>query len=244
MHLPFWLTTALLLPVMLYQGKRVRRTTPRLPEAAGPQDGQYGDGPPEHRLLVIGESTAAGVGVDSHDQGLASQLALHLHQRTGRTIAWHTWGINGITMGGLLGKLATAELPKADTVLLSMGVNDTTGLTPRRRFRQQLIELHQRLMPEDDGPLYLICVPPMHRFTALPAPLRQLMGWRAHQLDRVYARLARAQPADFVHLRYPTVTDPDMLARDGYHPGVKGYAYIGDVLSEALVGRVVRRVSA
>ena len=33
MHLPFWLTTALLFPVLLYQGKRARRTTPRLPEA-------------------------------------------------------------------------------------------------------------------------------------------------------------------------------------------------------------------
>jgi len=59
----------------------------------------HGDGPPAHRLLVVGESTAAGVGVATHDQGLASQLARHLHQRTGHTIAWHTWGINGITMG-------------------------------------------------------------------------------------------------------------------------------------------------
>jgi len=238
MHLPFWLTTALLLPVMLYQGKRVRRTTPRLPEATGPPEGQHGDGPPAHRLLVVGESTADGVGVATHDQGLASQLARHLHQRTGHTIAWHTWGINGITMGELLRRLTTAELPEADTMLLSMGVNDTTALTPRHRFRQQLLGLHQRLMPESHGPMYLICVPPMHRFTALPAPLRWLMGWRARQLDRVYAQLARENAADFQHLTYPAVADPDMLARDGYHPGVKGYAYIGEVLGEALVDRL------
>jgi hypothetical protein len=33
MHLPFWLTTALLFPVRLYQGRQACRTTPRLPEA-------------------------------------------------------------------------------------------------------------------------------------------------------------------------------------------------------------------
>ena len=45
MHLPFWLTTALLFPVLLYQGKRAHRTTPRLPEAggspSGPEDFNY-----------------------------------------------------------------------------------------------------------------------------------------------------------------------------------------------------------
>ena len=62
MHLPFWLTTALLFPLIAYQGRRVRRTTPRLPEASGPASGQYGQGQPVTSLLVIGESTAAGVG--------------------------------------------------------------------------------------------------------------------------------------------------------------------------------------
>ena len=63
MHLPFWLTTASLSPLLIHQGRKARRDTPRLPEATGDCHGQYGDGMPERRLLVIGESTAAGVGV-------------------------------------------------------------------------------------------------------------------------------------------------------------------------------------
>jgi|GEM_PF-3316431 len=58
MHLPFWLTTALLFPVLLYQGKQARRNTPRLPEAGGSPSGQYGKGTPGKRILVIGESMA------------------------------------------------------------------------------------------------------------------------------------------------------------------------------------------
>lgn len=231
MHLPFWLTTALLFPVLLYQGKQARRTTPRLPEAGGSPSGQYGEGSPARRVLVIGESTAAGVGVETHDQGLASQLAKQLHHRTGQTIAWHTFGVNGIRLGALLHKIEAADLPEADVVLLSMGVNDTTGFTPRFRFRRKLRELHRLLASRYSGPLLLLNVPPMHLFTALPSPLRYVVGWRARQLDRIYQDLATKAPADFVYLDYPAVTDPDLLASDGYHPSPKGYAFIADAIA-------------
>jgi lysophospholipase L1-like esterase len=232
MHLPFWLITAALAPVLLYQGKRARRMTPRLPEGSGRPSGQHGDGTPVRRILVLGESTAASVGVSSHEQGLASQLARQMHQYSATTTAWHTFGINGVRLQALNGALAKAQLPPADIVLLSMGVNDATGFTARNRFRQQLIALRQMLAARYPTPLVLLGVPPMHLFTALPSPLRQIMGWRARQLDNVYARLARERPGDFIHLCYPPVTDPDLLASDGYHPGFKGYRHI----AEALVG--------
>ncbi|MEQ9547415.1 MAG: SGNH/GDSL hydrolase family protein [Marinobacter sp.] len=231
MHLPFWLTTALLFPVLLYQGKHTRKHTPRLPEAQGSPSGRHGEGVPDLRLLVLGESTAAGVGVSSHEQGLASQLALQLHERTGRTIAWHTYGVNGIRLGQLNRKLASMDLPEANVVLLSMGVNDTTGFTPRRQFRQQLMALREMLTPRYPGPVYLLSVPPMHLFAALPSPLRQIMGWRARQLNRVYEQLAKQAPEDFRYRSYPAITDASLLARDGYHPSNKGYRAIAEALS-------------
>lgn len=50
----------LLAPVLIYQGGRLRRTIPRLPEAADP-DGTAGGRAPAIRLAVFGDSTAAGV---------------------------------------------------------------------------------------------------------------------------------------------------------------------------------------
>ncbi|HCR46347.1 MAG TPA: GDSL family lipase, partial [Marinobacter hydrocarbonoclasticus] len=165
MHLPFWLTTAVLFPVLLYQGMRTRQTTPRLPEASGSPFGQYGEGEPARCILVIGESTAAGVGAQTHDQGLASQLARELHKGTGQTIAWHTFGVNGIRLNALNRALEQTDLPEADVVILSMGVNDTTGFTPRKRFRQQLLDLRELLQARYPAPLMLLSVPPMHLFT-------------------------------------------------------------------------------
>jgi len=231
MHLPFWLTTALLFPVLLYQGKRARKNTPRLPEAQGSPSGQYGEGVPDLRILVIGESTAAGVGVSNHELGLASQLALQLRERTGQTIAWHTFGINGIRLGQLNRKLASMELPEADMVLLSMGVNDTTGFTPRYQFRRQLLALREMLASRYPGPVCLLSVPPMHLFTALPSPLRNIMGWRARQLNRIYEQLARQAPGNFQYRSYPAITDVSLLASDGYHPSDKGYRAIAEVLA-------------
>ncbi|BEH13840.1 SGNH/GDSL hydrolase family protein [Marinobacter shengliensis] len=231
MHLPFWLTTALLFPVLLYQGKRTRRTTPRLPEASGSPCGQFGEGEPARRVLVIGESTAAGVGVDNHEQGLASQLAKQIHERTGQAIAWHTFGVNGIRLGALNKQLAKADLPEADLVILSMGVNDTTGFTPRYRFRQQLLELRDLLGTRYPAPLVLLSVPPMHLFTALPAPLRHVIGWRARLLDHLYKTLASETPERFSYAHYPVISDPELLASDGYHPGEKGYRYIAQALA-------------
>ncbi len=234
MHLPFWLSITLLAPLLVWQGKQTRRTTPRLPEAHGDPHGQYGDGKPAWQLLVLGESTAAGVGVTHHQDGLASQLARQLHQQSRRTIGWRSHGINGIRLQALLDHLKTIQLAPADAILLSMGVNDTTGLTPRRRYRQQLLALGAQL----PGPLFLLSVPPMHRFTALPTPLRQLLGWRARQLDAIQRRLAAEQPDDFIYLGYPAMTDPTLLAEDGYHPGITGYQAMATALAPALTARL------
>src|ERR1035437_9235238 len=73
-------------PVIVVQGRQVRRATPVLPEAAGPREGTEGAG--EHgaelALLVLGESTAAGVGAGTQAGGLGRQAATALASRTGR----------------------------------------------------------------------------------------------------------------------------------------------------------------
>lgn len=68
-------------PILMFQGRRLRRTIPRLPEASGPCTGLVsGASPtltsPPLKLLLIGESTAAGVGAAR--AGLGSARALRL----------------------------------------------------------------------------------------------------------------------------------------------------------------------
>ncbi|KAF0808001.1 GDSL-like lipase/acylhydrolase domain protein [Alcanivorax xiamenensis] len=228
----FWLALLLLSPWLLWQARRTRATTPRLPEAGGEPHGLCGDEGPILRLLVVGESTAAGVGVQTHDQGLAAHLAEQLSARFRRPVGWQTVGINGIRAAGLLEHLVS--VPPADLAIISLGVNDTTSLTRRHAYRQALSDLIVALRSDNaDLPIYILAVPPMQRFTALPRPLRDLLGWRAQGLDRVQRDLARALPG-VRHLVYPLVDGEGLLAEDGYHPSARGYAYIAGAVADGI----------
>ena len=58
------LSTLALLPVLFVQGTKVRKNTPRLLEASGERQGIVGKGKPLS-LLILGDSAAAGVGVEN-----------------------------------------------------------------------------------------------------------------------------------------------------------------------------------
>lgn len=232
----FWIAFALLAPLLLWQARRARATTPRLPEASGDAFGLASaqQGPPL-RLLVVGESTAAGVGVRHHHQGLAAHTARALAQRHQRPVHWHTLGVNGIRAAALTEHLRHHPIHEpADFIIISLGVNDTTGLTPARRYRRHLQALIHTLRANDTTPIYLLAVPPMQHFTALPSPLRHLLGHRASRLDREQQALARTMTGVH-HLAYPINNAPDCLAEDGYHPSEKGYRYIGGQVAERLL---------
>ena len=65
------LTAKLLLsPVLVAQAVVTRGRMPRLPEAAGPRQGEVGSGP-LLRLLIVGDSSAAGVGVAQQRDALS-----------------------------------------------------------------------------------------------------------------------------------------------------------------------------
>ena len=81
---------------------------------------------------------------------------------------------------------------------------------------------------------YLLAVPPMHRFTALPSPLRQLLGWRARQLDEKQKQLAGQPPGYLQHIHYPELEPPSLLAEDGYHPGPRGYRAMAKAVAAQL----------
>lgn len=235
----FWLTFAILAPLLMWQAHRARRDTPRLPEAGGADHGVVNEGTSEAgaaplRLLVVGESTAAGVGVREHQQGLGGQLARALHARLAGPIAWRIAGVNGIRAHALADHFAEHPAPAADLVVISLGVNDTTGLTNPTRYQQDLARLIARLRgAQPDLPVALLAVPPMQHFTALPRPLRDLLGARAGQLDRAQQTLAARLPGVH-HLAYPAIADPTYLAEDGYHPGEAGYTYIAEQIAEPL----------
>src|SRR5690349_20946050 len=132
-------------PVLVAQGTRLRRDTPRLPDAAQPWSGALPGADPI-RLLVIGDSTAAGVGADTQQDALPGNLARELHERTGRGVEWRAVGENGATSRDLIQRyLDDATTDSYDVVFVSVGANDALGLRPRWAFRRDIRTLLARL---------------------------------------------------------------------------------------------------
>jgi lysophospholipase L1-like esterase len=226
-------------PLLAWQGQRVRRTIPRLPEAAGPRAGVAGvPTGATIRLLLVGESTVAGVGAGTHGATLGAQTARALAGARGGAVRWQALGRSGVTARDALALVRAT--PRADAVVIALGVNDTLRLTSPRAFRRDVDALVRALRrAEGDVPVLLAGVPPVGRFPALPQPLRAVLGLQAEALDRALAALARRRNL-LVHAKVAFDGDRALVAGDGFHPSPLGYAVWGVALAAALAAALER----
>jgi lysophospholipase L1-like esterase len=212
-------------PVLFAQGRYVRRVTPKLPEPKGQRCGQSGQGQ-ELSLLIVGDSAAVGVGVDHQHQALSGNLVAPLCQT--HAVRWKVFAHSGDTSGQFLEKLHSLPLDDFEKAVVSIGVNDVTGLT-RSRVWAENVRLIVRELTAKFGVrrVYLCSIPPMHLFPQLPNPLRWWLGLRARQFNAVMKAVAQSEHY-CVYVPIPYSDDLSEIASDGFHPGPRAYKVWGD----------------
>jgi lysophospholipase L1-like esterase len=226
-------------PVLLPQGLWVRRTALRLPEAEGARDGVVGDGKVELSVLVVGDSSAAGVGVADQAQALALPLALRLRERIGCAVGWQLVAKSGVNTADARELVRTTRLHPADLVVVVLGVNDATGQTSPGTYLAGLEQLHADVTTRTGARWTLFCgLPPMHRFTALPHPLRWYLGRCADLLDSSLKNWAGSKGHGYLSTRWST--DRALLASDGFHPGPRLYPQWADRLADSIMTHRLR----
>lgn len=229
-------TKLTLSPLLVAQGLRTRKRALELPEAAGPREGladeaggDAGDPPvPPLRLLILGDSSAAGVGAATQDEALAGHLSRELAQRLSQPVAWQLVARIGLTTHGAL-TWVQAEPPKpCDVVLTVLGVNDVLAqVSPARAVSER--EALWSLLRERCGPRLFLwsAAPPLEHFPLLPWPLRSVLGNDARQINRAQTQWAGER--GIVHVELPAeLADGQLavseMAEDGFHPGPALYA--------------------
>jgi len=203
-------------PVLYLQGKAVRRSIPRLPEPPGSRHGSTGSGP-LLRLLVLGDSAAAGVGAAHQDEALLGRLVAALSAKF--TVEWNLFAQTGATTAWTLRRVREIDGGPFDVAVTSLGVNDVTTGVGRRVWLTQQSELRGILRGSFGVTRIVVCgLPPVHGFPALPQPLRWYLGARAREFDHDLERDVEAEDGvSFLSLRF--TEDVSLMATDGFHPG-------------------------
>lgn len=225
----------LLGPILLLQGKQVRKNILRMPEPSGPRAGQAGSGP-DLRVLIVGDSSAAGVGATTQAEGLSGRLVSALSSKW--TVDWNLVAQTGWTTADVQNAVEQAEAAPFDVCVICAGVNDVTTETGLRPWLAQFSSLLALLKAQHGIRLFLVSgMPPMGRFPALPQPLRWYMGQKARAHDRALAQLLSTR-ADAVHMPVRGDLPADMAADDGFHPGPPVYAMLGEAYAAVVAERL------
>lgn len=214
-------TRLVLSPVLVAQALTVHHGAQSLPEAAGPRHGTLGTGP-ALRLRIIGDSSAAGVGVAHQDAALAGQLTGMLARDFG--VTWDLDAITGATTRSTVQRLATRAPVNTDVIVTALGVNDVTRQVPAwlwlRQQRILLVCLRDLYAPRL---IYISGMAPMEHFPLLPNPLRWTLARHARKLEKALARETAGQ-AGLIHVPFAATPAPDLIAGDGFHPSARLYS--------------------
>ena len=220
-----------LIPLLALQALWVVLRAQRLPEAAGPRSGTTGDGP-KLRLLIIGDSSAAGVGVSQQSDAMAGQIALHLSDT--HRVHWQLKARTGATTRDALKWLKAMNPATYDVALIVFGVNDSKNGMPRQEWQSNLRDLvHLLRTAYSVKHVFIPGLPPMGKFPLLPNPLRRVLGQRADDFDRALVDVVSTEPN--VHIvRLDLPEDPNLMASDGFHPGAEVYREMGKAVATAI----------
>jgi lysophospholipase L1-like esterase len=222
----------MLAPVLIYQGKQVRKNTPRLPEAPGPRRGIQGNGKKQIHLLILGDSAAAGVGVADQASALSGQTLACFGKMF--RVEWELIAKTGATTADTLTHMESLPPTVFDVAVTSLGVNDVkTGVTTEQWMNQQkkLVCLLRKNFQVKQ--LLISAVPPMELFPALPWPLGFYLGLCSGQMNRSMQVWIGTQ-ADCEFLKFDLPFDKNLMAEDGFHPGPKLHSLWGRQIFERI----------
>ena len=220
---------------MYAQGRRIRATVPKLPEATG-TSGRINNGQlTDFQLLTIGESTVAGVGVRTHQEGFTGTLARELATNMARSVTWRVYAKSGITAERVPDELLSKVTePSADLIVVGLGANDAFAGYPPSRWRRDMRTIIEQLRGQfPTTPIAFANMPPIKEFPAFTPLIKWTIGnlieWYAAELADLAGEYAKVYFNDEIitfdkWVRYGAGQRPTAdFFSDGVHPSKLTY---------------------
>ncbi|MEU8343009.1 SGNH/GDSL hydrolase family protein [Spirillospora sp. NPDC048832] len=217
--------------LIVVEARLARRIIQATPNGDPPAaDGLYGEGAggAPLSLVMLGDSTAAGLGVHTPAETPAALLAGWLAEAAGRPVRLTNVARSGARSQALHGQVDRAVRARPDLAVIMIGANDVTGRVGPAESVRHLAEAVRRLRAAGAEVVVGTC-PDLGSVKPLMQPLR----WLARRASR---QLAAAQTIAVVEhggrsvslgdlLGHEFAADPmSMFSEDRYHPSARGYA--------------------
>jgi lysophospholipase L1-like esterase len=189
-------------------------------------------GAPPLRLVLLGDSSALGVGVDQVSDTIGGQLARLLAEggrlgATERQVRLSSVGVVGSRSTDLATQVARALLgERPDVAVILVGANDATALRRPAEAAAHLGMAVRRLREARVEVVVGTC-PDLGAVRAIAPPLRQVAGWYGRRTARAQAAAVLSAGGTVVDLGAEAGpvfrADAGTLCYDGYHPSADGY---------------------
>jgi lysophospholipase L1-like esterase len=157
-----------------------------------------GHRPPEpvRRILIVGDSTAVGIGASAPTETLVGHIAA---QFPATAVENHARA--GARAAHMKPQLALAEKSKYDAVLIAVGGNDVLRGTPRDAFRIALDEAMRQACTLSDIVIVVNC-PNIGAAPLFPWPLNVILSRRSLRYRATFEAVCAGHPVEFVNFTY------------------------------------------
>ena len=213
----------LALPVYVWQGLAVRRSSIRMAPPVRPANVEIEGEGDELRILVVGDSSAAGVGVSDFNHSVAGRLPHLLAKKTKRPVSARTSGNNSATAGQILNHVVpNLEFTRLDYIVINIGTNDAKNFHSGKRFCKEFGGLLYALQAKFPGAQIIWSgLIDISNIPLLPSPLNKILGIRSRVIRKngkilCYERGALAPETNWRPVR-------ENFAEDGFHASSQGY---------------------
>jgi lysophospholipase L1-like esterase len=185
-------------------------------------------GAPPLRLVLLGDSSALGVGVARLEDTVGGQLAYLLAEGpNGRQVHLSSVGVSGSRSIDLATQVARALLgERPDVAVILVGANDATAMARPGDAAAYLGSAVHRLREAHVEVVVGTC-PDLGAVRAVAAPLRQLLAWAGRRIACAQTAAVLDAGGSVVDLGTETGpvfrADAGTLCHDGYHPSADGY---------------------
>jgi lysophospholipase L1-like esterase len=210
-----------------------------LPDGSGPVgDESLFGGSPALSFAVLGDSSAAGVGVESAEQLPGVLLARGLAEEAERPVRLSTYAISGSTTRSLPGQVGLALAARPDVAMVVIGANDVTTRMPVH-VSARLLGVHVRRLTAAGVGVVVGTCPDLGAIQPIPQPLRSVA--RSWSLTLARMQRAEVERAGAIPVALADLLSPEFLARptdlfsaDRFHPNAAGYEAAAAVILPAL----------